>query len=249
MIEFKIEPLQITKKVLKELALYISRFFELDELESMCERIVSIDFIKRRPIDQDSVVLYKDSIVSKHITVTDHLDLDHFPYKRWIEIEFKNSMTADYQIFYYSYNKKLYHYLTNAFCFGYNIRRYGSFIYLQNYDLYKNVVLDSYSKVLYIFINNINSKEELYQSLLTLVHSFLSDKKLRNPSVYKYFKVLRLEDDVVVECIALTDETLKFQISNNTDRVNIYINRNIIGINNIILAIERSYTIYIKNKG
>ena len=69
MIEFKIEPLQITKKVLKELALYISRFFELDELESIADHTTDVFIGTRNEYNQQVVnnKLFNGMVV----TVTD----------------------------------------------------------------------------------------------------------------------------------------------------------------------------------
>ena len=90
--KFKIEPLELSRKILKELALYISRFFDVNEISSICENIISVDFIRRRPIDKDNVCLYTNIVGTKSIIVYDNLDLDHFPFRRWVEIVFDNNM-------------------------------------------------------------------------------------------------------------------------------------------------------------
>ena len=70
-----------------------------------------------------------------------------------------------------------------------------------------------------------------------------------SPFYNKYFKILALDDNIIVECISISDLALKFQISNNLEKICIYINRNIIGITNLIMAIERAYIHYkSKNK-
>ena len=249
--KFKIEPLELSRKILKELALYISRFFDVHEISSICENIISVDFIRRRPIDKDNVCLYSNIVGAKSITVYDNLDLDHFPFRRWVEIVFDNSISIEHRIFYYNYNKKLYSYLTSAFAFAYNIKEYGGKIFLNSYDLYKHIILDDYSLRLYMFINKINpkNKEKLYNDLLTLAHSFEYDRNLMSPFYNKYFKILTLEDNITIECISISDLALKFQISNHLEKICIYINRNIIGITNLIMAIERAYIHYkTKNK-
>ena len=246
--EFKIEPLKLTKKILKQLSLYMSKFFDLEDLVTLCEQVVSVDFIKTRSIDEDQMVLYKITRGTKTMTITDNLDLDHFPFRRWIEIEFDNTLSYSHQIFYYEYTSHLYYYITNALAFAYNIKMYGGPDAVNDYDIYKRLVLGNYSKLLYIFINKLNNPEQAYDDIMGFAHTFIYDIQVRLGSNIRFFKVIPFEE-IIIEAISLTDECLKFQISNKTDRICIYINRNIIGVSNLNMAIEQSYHIYIKNKG
>ena len=247
--EFKIEPLELTNSVLKSLILYMSKFFDLEDLEMLVSKVVSVDFIKRRPVDNSRVVLYKAYSKTKTMTIWDNLDLDHFPSRRWIEIEFNDSGSYKHQVFFYRYTNYLYHYITSAFAFAYNIKKYCDNIMNEDYETYKLLVLNRYSNLLYIFISKLNNAESIYKDLLNLVHSFEFDKKIMNHHYTSYFKSLQLQDGISIECVSITYDALKFQISTNSDRMCLYVNRNIIGMNNLVIALENSYLEFAKNKG